>query len=339
MDRRRTWLRRAAYVAVAVLVTVFLFRLAGRVDWPAVWEALTHLSWWQPFVLVVLLLVRQVLNAIPLAFYIPGVSVWKATQNDLGAVLMSNLAPPPSDVALRIAMFNSWGVPTAKGLAGTIMNTLTFYIVRFSAPAAGFVLLAVTGREPGLRWLELLSILISVTILVGVLVVVRSDRLAAWAGTTGGRLAQRFRPTVDPEKWAEACRTFRLDVAERFRYGFPRSLLGLVGMLAVDLAMLVLCFRFVGVSAAELSLAEVAIAYLFAYPFTIFPFQGIGVVDGLIVVAVVGAGGADLEAAALAALIVWRVFTIAGPVLMGAGALTAWRASSGVGVADRGDRP
>ncbi len=325
--RRRAWLKRLALVAISFAVTVVLVRLAGRIDWPEVWDALTHLSWWQPFVLVVVLVVRQVLNAIPLALYIPGVSVFRATVNDLGAIVMSTLAPPPSDLALRVAMFNSWGVPTAKGLAGTVMNTLTFYIVRFSAPAVGFVLLAVTGRQPGLRWLELLSILIAVAILGGVLLVVRSEALATSAGLRGGRLARRFRPAVDPEAWAEACRTFRRDIAARFRHGFPRSLVGLVGMLAADLAMLTMCLRFVGVSSAEVSLVEIAIAYLFAYPFTIFPFQGLGIVDGLILVAVVDYGGADVEAAAVAALIVWRVFTLAGPVLMGLAALATWRRS------------
>ena len=94
--------------------------------------------------LVAVVIVRQVLNALPLAFYIRGVSAYKATLNDLGAILMSVVAPPPSDLALRVAMFTSWGVAAAKGLAGTLMNTLTFYVVRFSAPAVGFVLL--------LRW-------------------------------------------------------------------------------------------------------------------------------------------------------------------------------------------
>ncbi len=323
--RRHAWLKRLALVAISVVVTVVLVRLAGRIDWPEVWDALTHLSWWQPLVLLVVLVVRQVLNAIPLALYIPGVSVFRATVNDLGAIVMSTLAPPPSDVALRVAMFNSWGVPTAKGLAGTVMNTLTFYIVRFSAPAVGFVLMAVTGRQPGLQWLELLSILIALAILAGVLLVVRSESLATSAGLTGGRLARRFRPAVDPDAWAEACRTFRRDIAARFGYGFPRSLVGLVGMLAADLAMLTMCLRFVGVSSAEVRFVDIAIAYLFAYPFTIFPFQGLGIVDGLLLVALVDAGGADVEAAAVAALIVWRVFTLAGPVLMGLAALTAWR--------------
>ena len=74
-----------------------------------------------------------------------------------------------------------------------------------------------------------------------------------------------------------------------------------------------------------MGLLEIAIAYLFAYPFTIFPFQGIGVVDALVLAALVEAGGLEIEAASVAALLVWRVFTVAGPVLMGVGALAIWR--------------
>ncbi len=293
-------------------------------------DSLTHLAWWQFPVLLAVLLVRQVLNALPLSLYIPGVTAYRATQNDQVAILMSTIAPPPSDIALRMAMFSSWGVPVAKGLAGTLMNTLTFYIVRFGAPAFGFVLLAVTGESPGLRWADLISIAISVGIVVGLLLVVRSEALARRVGTTGGRVARRVRRTIDPEAWAAACVQFRIDVSARFRHGFPRSLLALSAMLVVDLSMLVMSLRFVGLDTSELSAVGIAIAYLFAYPFTLFPFQGIGIVDALVLAAVVEAGGADLEAVAVAGLVVWRVFTIGGPLALGALGLAAWRRTSGM---------
>ena len=330
------WVVRLVLLVVAILAGVVLFRLAGRIDWPAVWSAVGHLSWWQPFVLVAVLLVRQVLNALPLALYIPGVSVTQATMNDQGAILFSTIAPPPSDLALRVAMFNSWGVPTAKGLAGTILNTLTFYIVRFSAPAVGFVLLAVAGRRPGLRWLELASILIAVAILVGLLLVVRSDGLARRAGVGAGRVARRVRSTVDPDAWADACQRFRHDVNERFSWGFPRSLLGLSGMLVADFGMLLLCVRFVGVDSAELGLGALAIAYLFAYPFTLFPLQGLGVVDGLSLVAVADGLTDEVEAGLIGALMVWRLFTIGGPLLLGALSVAWWRRPGGAGESSAG---
>jgi uncharacterized membrane protein YbhN (UPF0104 family) len=323
--KRSAWLTRAGLLVLALLVSVVIVRLIGQIDWDAVWDALRHLTWWQPLVLLVVVVVRQVLNALPLALYIPGVSVVRATVNDLGAILMSAVAPPPSDLALRVGMFNSWGVPTVKGLAGTVMNTLTFYIVRFAAPLFGFILLIATGEPAGLRLVDLVCIAIAAAILVGVLLVVRSDELASTVGLKAGRIACRVRKQVDPEAWRQNCVDFRDQIASRFRHGFPRSLLGLFGMLAADLAVLVLCLRFVGVSAAEVSLVVVAIAYLFAYPLTLFPFSGIGIVDALVLAALVEEGGLEIEAASVAALIVWRVFTVGGPILMGVGAVALWR--------------
>ena len=319
---------RLLLLAAALVITVVVVRIVGRVDWDEVWRSLRHLEWWQAPVLAVVLLVRQVLNAWPLALYIPGVSVVRATQNDQVAILMSTVAPPPSDLALRLSMFSSWGVPVSKGLAGTVMNTLTFYVVRFGAPAVGFALLLATGGTVGLRWADLLSVAVAAAILIGVLLVVRSEGLAERVGRTAAGLAGRVRKGVDPQAWARACVQFRHDIAERFRRGFPRALLVLSGMLAVDLALLVLCLRFVGVSASEVTVVEIAIAYLFAYPFTLFPFQGIGVVDALILAALVDAAGLDVEAAAVAGLVVWRVFTLGGPLLLGALSLAAWRRSA-----------
>ena len=323
--KRSAWLTRLALLVVAGLVTVIVVRLIGRIDWAAVYDALRHLTWWQPFVLLAVVVVRQVLNALPLALYIPRVSALRATVNDLGAILMSAVAPPPSDLALRVGMFNSWGVPTVQAVAGTLMNTLTFYIVRFAAPLLGFVLLLAVDEPAGLRWLDLVFVAIAVAILVAVLLVVRSDQLAIRVGSFSGRMARKVRPSVDPDAWVRACVDFRVQISARFRYGFVRSLLALCGMLAADLTVLVLSLRFVGVSSSEVPLVYVAIAYLFAYPFTLFPFSGLGVVDALVLAAVVEAGGLEVEAAAVAALVVWRVFTVAVPILMGLGAVTAWR--------------
>lgn len=333
---RRAWITRIVLLVVAVLSTVTVVRLVGRVDWDVAWDALTHLSWWHSIVLLAVVLARQILLAMPLSFFIRGVTFYRATINDLGATLMYLIAPPPSDVALRVAMFKSWGVSAAKGLAGTVMNSLTFYVARFSAPLVGFVLLLALGESPSFRWLELLSIAIAVAVLVTVLMVVRSDRLARTVGTRSGRIVRRFRRTVDPDRWADACQNFRADIADRFHSGFPLAVLSQVGHMVVDLAALTLCLRFVGVTADEVSLVWIAIAYLFAFPFTVFPLWGIGIVDALILATLVEAGGHEVEAAAVAGLMVWRVFTVAVPVLFGAIAVAAWRREVAVAGASRG---
>jgi putative heme transporter len=326
--RRRTWLVRGALLAVAAVVTVVAVRLIGQIDWGEVRRALQHLDWWQAPLLVVLLLLRQTLNALPLSLYIPGVSPYRAVLNDQVAILMSTVAPPPSDLALRTAMFSSWGVSVAKGMAGTVMNTLTYYIVRFSAPAAGLLILLVTGEELGVRTVDLLSIAVAAAIVVVLFLVMHSEALASTTGARAARAVRRFRP-VDPDAWAATCVRFREDVAARFRYGFPRSLAALAGMLLVDVGMLLLCLRFVGLDSTDAPVTDVVAAYLVAYPLTLFPFYGIGLVDAVVLAAVCAAGGQDVEATAVAGLIVWRVFIVGGPLILGLASLGLWRHASG----------
>ena len=85
---RPAWVRRLVLLAIAGVATFVIVRLVGAIDWGEVWDAISHLSWWQPIVVLVVLVVRQVLNALPLALYIPGVWAYRATINDQGAILM-----------------------------------------------------------------------------------------------------------------------------------------------------------------------------------------------------------------------------------------------------------
>ena len=324
-DRRSGWLRRVILLALAVLVTIAIARLLGAIDWVSVGRAFAQLAWWQPIVLFVVLLARQTLNASPLHFYIPGVSLFRATVNDLGASTMAVVAPPPSDMALRVAMFTSWGIKASPALAGTVMNTVTFFIIRFSAPLVGFVVVIIGGRSVGIRWLDLISLLIAAAILTAVLLVVRTDQWARLIGLWTARLVRKLRRTVDPEVWADACSQFRDDIASRFRYAFPRSVVTSLLMLACDITILLLALRFVGVSSGRVSVLEVAIAFLFAFPLTAFPMQGMGIVDMLILASLIEAGGDLVQEPALAALIIWRAYTVAGPLLLGIGAIVLWR--------------
>jgi len=322
------WVRRVILLGLAVAVAVAVARILGAIAWGQVWDALGQLSWWHPLVLVLLLLLRQVLNASPLAFYIQGISLYRATLNDLGASTMAAGAPPPGDIALRVAMFTSWGVNASRAMAGAVMNSLTFFVVRFGAPLPGFVLLVLAGQRPGLRLLDVLSLLVSAAILGGILLTVRTRTWAGALGHGAARVVRRVRPTVQPAAWARTCEAFRDDIAATFDTGFPRAVLATCAMVATDLLVLTLCLRFVGVSAQEVTVLQVALAFLFAYPLTLFPMQGAGVMDAVVLAALVEAAGAGVVEPAVAALVIWRVFTIAGPFMLGLGAVYTWRRST-----------
>jgi len=85
--------------------------------------------------------------------------------------------------------------------------------------------------------------------------------------------------------------------------------------------------RFVGIDAQALSLADIAVAFLFAFPLTAFP-MGMGVVDVLITGACVEAAGTQLQEPVFAALIIWRIFNVSGPLLLGVVAGALWKHST-----------
>jgi putative heme transporter len=324
---RPAWVK-PVVVAVILVVCAWVVReFVGRIDWDAVWAALTRLAWWQFPVLLAVLMVRQVMNALPLALFIKGLSVFRALVNDLTAAMMAVVAPPPSDMVLRIAMFKSWGIDASWGLAGATMNTLTFYINRFTAPVVGLAILLLVRGETMRPWAVAASAAVAVTIAVVLIMVVRSEAFAERTGAAGARLVRRFRSTVDADAWAAAAVQFQGNVSERFRRGLPLSLAGLVVMVLADATVLLLSLRFVGVSAAQLPTVDVIATFYIFYPLTLPPLMGLGVLDVALLGTFMEVGGDALEPEIVAALTVWRALTLLGPIILGVGASAYWRHS------------
>ncbi|WP_416952212.1 hypothetical protein ACNKF0_11415 [Nocardioides sp. T5] len=317
--------RRLLTVALCVVVIWLALRFVGDIDWGAVRSSLGKLSWKELGVLAGLLVVRNTLNALPLALFIPGIGMVRALVNDLAAHLLAVVAPPPGDLVLRLKMFASWGVPHAVALAGTVANMVAFYTVRFAVPIVGTMLLVATRWEVGPIGSVLLSSLVAVTILVLALAAVRHDSTAARVGEAAGRVAARVRRSTDPEEWGRWAVTFRHHAASGFRSHLAVSMLGLVAMVLVDASIVVLALRFVGVEAASVPALDVYVTFCLVYPFTLFPFMGLGIVDGLLLAEFVDLGGEGVEAAAVAGLVVWRTVTLGGPIVLGAFMLVAWR--------------
>lgn len=315
-------------VIIALLVSAVLVigSLVGDIDWSSVRRAMGQLHWWQLLLLVVGLLLRQWLNALPLSIYIKGVSAFKGFVNDQTAILMTTFAPPPSDIVMRVAMFTSWGVTPSAGLAGTAMNTLTFYVVRFGTPLLAIVLMAVTGSwHFGELWAAVLSTAVSAAIVVLTWLALRRREAAASIGAGAGRFVQRVRPKVDPQAWADKVVAFRADVVDGITRTFPRALLALVGMVVVDAGLIVLSIRFVGLSATTVPAVTVLTAFLAAYPLTLFPFQGLGVLDAVVISTLVLDLGVDVEPGIVAGFIIWRVVTIVTPLVLGAISILGWK--------------
>ncbi|MET0930069.1 MAG: lysylphosphatidylglycerol synthase domain-containing protein [Aeromicrobium sp.] len=329
--RSLRWIRPVGLLLLSLVCAWIIVGLIGTVDWGAVWDAMSRVSLWQVPVLLVVLATRQVLNASPLAFFIEGLGVRRAVQNDQAAILTSTIAPPPADLVLRVAMFGSWDVPAAQGIAGAMMNTITFYVIRFSVPVVGVLLLLGTAVPyyAIYGWSATLGGAVAVTLLGALWAVLRRERAATWIGTTAGSLVARVRSSVDPEAWATSAVAFRAHVVRRSKSGLPASLATLLAMVVVDGLLLSLCLRSVGVPVAQLSTIAVVGVFLTAYPLTLFPLSGLGVLDATVLAAFVDTAGLDLEPDLVAGLVVYRVTTLLVPMVFGLVSIAWWRRTAG----------
>ncbi|MGO4255569.1 lysylphosphatidylglycerol synthase domain-containing protein [Marmoricola sp. RAF53] len=322
---RRTWIRRIVVAVVLAFVGYAIIGLVEKVDWAGAWEAIGHVEPWQLGVLLLMLVARQALNASPLALFIPGLSVFRATVCDQAATLVSLVAPPPSDMVLRLKLLATWGIGAALGLAGSTMNVLVFYINRLFVPVVGLAILIVADGQLGGTPIAVVALAVGLSLLVMLRLAVRDPVAAERIGLRAGRLAHRLRSSVDPEAWVAKILEFRSHITGRFKHAFPRSLGLLFVMTLIDAAILLVALRCVGVPASALPAWLVIGSFLLWFPMTIMPLAGLGLLDAVLVAIFTEHAGQGYEAEILAALFVYRIVTLAGPALLGLVALGLWR--------------
>jgi uncharacterized membrane protein YbhN (UPF0104 family) len=320
------WAVRIGLLVLAALVVIAVVRTMHDLNLGSIVAALGRLRWWEIAALIAALVVRQLLSAVPLTIYIPGVSLGRAVVTDLTALTTAAFASAPGKIAARVAIFSSGGTPTGLALAGSVLNTLTMFVARFGVPLFGFLLVAITGAYRPLQLVDLVSLVFAAALVVGMLMVASARPTAVRLGGWAGRLAQRFRARVDPTRWAESFGRFQQDMAGDLPRRLPRAAGVLAVMLLSELALLLLAFRFVGVAPSDASTLAIATIFFFAYPLTMFPLQGAGVVDVAILLSLFGTGGGSAVDAATAGLLIWRALTVVGPYALAGVAAGIWRA-------------
>jgi putative heme transporter len=246
--------------------------------------------------------------------------------NDLSAHLLGVVTVPPGDLVLRVAMFATWGIEATRAIAGTVLNMLAFYLNRFAAPVWGVLLLLPVRFDRSYALTSFLSGGVAVLMVVLLRAGLRNEALARRLGTSAGTVVARLRTSVDPGHWGSAVVDFRATTRGVLAAGLPSSMVALLGLVLIDASMLLLSMRFVGIGPDQLPSIEVYAAFLCLYPVTLLPSMGLGVLDTLLLATLIGTQAQDgPEGAVVAALVVWRAFTLLGPVLLGGGALGIWK--------------
>jgi hypothetical protein len=317
-------------LVVGVVCWLFLVVLRG-IEWSEVGAALTHLAGWQLLLLLLLACVRLAVLAGPLTVLVAGLSYHRAVMNEAAGAAVATIAPDPSDVVVRLAMFKSWRVDNTAATSGLALRTIMFYVVRLAAPVLGLaVLWVVHGLDTTFTLFAALSFLAAAALLGGLMFALRAEGSAATVGRLIGRLVGRIRPSAGgPEVWTDRLVRFQAHSAGTMRRRGGAAGLNLLGYAVVEAILVVVCMAFVGVRLDLTTAVVIGCGFLLVYPLSGLPMMGLGILDATLIAFVTE--HTTVESTDLVAgMVVWRVAAQIFPVVAGLLTLAWWRRSDPV---------
>jgi uncharacterized membrane protein YbhN (UPF0104 family) len=327
-------------VSLAVVVGIFAGILPGIADYSEVWASIRSLT---RFELVTLLAAAAFANVAiwpQILASLPGLTLGQSAVTNQASTAVANTLPGGSMLAVGVnfAMCRSWGFADPAIALSTFITFMWNTFFKLGLPVIALVILAVGGK--GSRGL-LVGSLVGLGVLLGTITLLALMRwrmaIAEAIGSLLGAVASFLRklirrpPVTD---WAEAAVRFRKEairlVASRW---IPLSVSTVVGHLGVYL-VLVLAVRDVGVSAREVTWAQILGVFAFARLLSALPITpgGLGIVDLGYIGGLVLAGRhhvdvpvAVFHAQVAAAVLMFRALTYALQIPLGAFAYFIWQ--------------
>lgn len=261
---------------------------------------------------------------------LPGLSWWHGTLSTVCANFLTSLVPTGADLAVRFAMYRSWGFDASRVTTAIAVTGVGRYLTLLSLPLTGMAVLVLTGRgQPDTPYLFGLGLL-AFALLTGV----------PWLLLRREALAHRFAHRLDqavrnmaklfkrpaPEGMKERVLRLRTLIVKEFK---RRGWVVTSGQLAAAFSNSIVLFaalRFMGLGPDLLSWGQTFYAFALGTIAAIIPLTpgNIGVTE-LIILGVLALDGGSHQAQILAAALLYRIFTWMLPIPLGAITFFWWR--------------
>lgn len=317
---KRPWRDIVIRVFGLVLVGVVLWLLFTRlVSWDDVTEALRGLDAGDWILLVAVSAVRLAIEPLLLIAATPKLRWPKALPGFLAPAAAASVVPGPSDIAVRYAMFRSWGYSAAQTGASVLLVFLysTFAKVALPVVAAG-VFLAFGRSDAQLETVAIIAagVLFGGVILIGLLL--RSEttarRLGHAVGIAAERVASWFHiktPETLAADLADRAAHFRDRTGDVVRYRTHLAAAAAAAGQAGLFAILLVSVRVVGITSDELDWVAIFAAFALVQILTSVPItpSGLGVAEAAYVALLTVESNADLAGQVAAAAIIYRFFS------------------------------
>lgn len=333
--RLRDVVVRLAGLGIVVVVLWLLF--TRLVSWNDVVDAVEDLSGADWALLGLVSLIRLAVEPLLLMASTPDLRWGRALPGFLAPAATASVIPGPSDLAVRYAMFRSWGYSGAQTSASVMLVFLYNTLAKVALPVVAVGLFLFFGRSNA--QLETVAI-IAAGILAGAVILIalliRSEstarRIGHAIGTAAHRVASRFRVTTPDTlaaDLADRAAHFRDRTGEVVRTRTHFAAAAAAAGQAALFAILLVSVRSVGIRSEQLDWVAVFAAFALVQILTSVPItpSGLGVAEAAYVALLTAASSTDLAGQVAAAAIIYRLLSWVIIIPLG-GIAWAWWARS-----------
>jgi len=328
IDKRKSIILGVVGLAVIVLIFWKVIPQIGSYE-----DALTALQEMTPFALVLIgvsVIVYLIAYGFPFMAATPKLKYWPSQQVNQAAFAISNGVPAGGafGLAVQYAMLATYKVPGTVATSAITAVGLWSMFVSLGLPVLGVAALSASGGDLEYAWVAPVGFAILLTIIVMLVLIVRSERLAQAVGRLGnkviGPLRGRISALRDLDLVAPITK-FRTDMHDLLAHRWHVITIAQLAVIMTQFLIFYVALRGIqgwdepGTSAIAAFGAFATAQIMLMVPIT--P-GGLGTVDALIIALLqsVGVSAGDATAADL----VWRAASYVPQIIIGIIALITW---------------
>ena len=317
--------------AVIVVVVAFALLLPKIANYRSVLDVIGTLDAKWLIALAVAAVINVATFGPPWMAALPGLTYRQSMVLTQTSTALSSAVPGGDAVGIGVSygMLRGWRFDTQAVTAAVVVTGLWNQLINVAITITAVALLALEGGDDRrLRVLSLIGAGILTAVIIGLVLVLRSEEQAQRVGRRTGRLlttvARPLRRGPYTTLDASFARFRNETVALLARRWWVITLAQLAGHLTVFLVLLV-SLRAVGVESSQVTVVEALAAWSLIRLLTAIPITpgGLGIVEVGLSAALVGFGGPN--DACVAAVLLYRALTFVPPVLLGMLLGLTWR--------------
>ena len=320
-----------ALISLVLLGFIIWFVFQQFADFSSVLAVLRTLTWTETLVVAVAAVWNLMTYWIVVVLATPGLTIPQAAVLTQTTTAVANTVPAGGavSVGLTYSMMSSWGFSKSRTTLSVVVTGIWNNFLKLGLPVVALAIVLLQGQAGGGR---IIAALAGLAGLLGAIVmfalILRSEDFARKTGLVTQRWASallRLFHKGPAQGWDIAVVTWRQRVIGLVRYRWLALTASVIVSHLSLYAVLLVCLRVMGVSAAEASWAQVLLVFAFARLVTAIPLTpgGVGVVELALIAGLTSAGG---EAAnVVAGVLLYRLLTYVLPIVLGAGTYVFWR--------------